>query len=123
MIRYRTDRVGDVLKLSVGGVLDLEGARRLVSDVAGHVGTGGGCLLVDLRAARGRLSFRDIHTLASTLGEHPEAYSGRIALLDEYDERLEQTQFFEFSTTEQGYQVRTFLDEEEAMVWLDEAAD
>ena len=50
--------------------------------------------------------FRDLHRLSRVLDEHAEAYGGRLARLDEYDERLE----FErvLSDTEAGLDSETF---------------
>ena len=50
--------------------------------------------------------------------EHPEAYSGRIALLDDYNAQFEKAQFFEASSSVAGIQARTFLEESEAIAWL-----
>ena len=118
MVRYQTLPIDDITEVTVEGGLDLDRTRRLLLDTATNAQAAGHNLLVDLRNAESTLSFRDVYHLVQLLGEHPEAFSGRIALLDVYDERFEKAQFFESSATEIGFEVRTFLDEDEAVAWL-----
>lgn len=112
-----------IVEITVEGTLDLESSHRLLLGVAQNADVVGRHLLLDLRNAKGALSFRDVYQLVQVLGERFTAFRGRIALLDKFDEGLEKAQFFEASATESGFDIRTFLNEDAAVQWLEEYGD
>lgn len=118
MASFQVAHAADVVTVTVDGPLDLDGGLQLLVGVAQDAAVAGKNLLVDIRGVRGHLSFRDVYRLVQTFAEHPTAFGGRIALLDGYNEELEKAQFFEASATEFGFDVRTFLDESAARLWL-----
>lgn len=112
-----------IVEITVEGTLDFEASRQLLLNVAAEADAVSRHLLLDLREVRGALSFRDVYQLVQILSRHADVFRGRIALLDKYDEGLEKAQFFEASATESGFHIRTFLDEEAAVQWLEQSAD
>jgi hypothetical protein len=122
MASYRTLTIDGFTRLTVEGALDLEASRRILLDAVAEAGAAGQDLLIDLRPARSTLSFPDVYRLVRLLVDRPGTFSGRIAVLDDYDERFEKAQFFEFSASEAGLDARAFLDEGEAVAWLEERA-
>ncbi|HEX9950275.1 MAG TPA: hypothetical protein VGB53_00770 [Rubricoccaceae bacterium] len=119
MSTYETVRIGDVLRTTVHGDLDLDGSARILHGVAAENASRGLHLLVDLRDADGApLSFADVYQLSGLLAETPVAFRSRIALLDTFREGFEKVQFFEASATHRGFVVHSFLDEGAAAAWL-----
>ena len=110
MPTYETVTIGDVLRATVHGDLDLAGLALILHGIAGENAARGLHLLVDLRDADGGpLSFADLHRISGGLAETPAAFRSRIALLDTFREGFEKVQFFA---------VRSFLDESAAASWL-----
>ena len=119
MPTYETVTIGDVLRATVHGDLDLTGLALILHGIAGENASRGLHLLVDLRDADGGpLSFADLHRISGRLAETPAAFRSRIALLDTFREGFEKVQFFEASATHRGFAVRSFLDESAAASWL-----
>ena len=108
---------------TIEGVLDLEGSTAILRQIATDAASRRRHLLIDLRDATSTgLSYADIYRLVGMLADDPDAFSGRIALLDTFREGFEKVQFFEASATEKGFSVRAFLDEDAAVAWLEQAA-
>ena len=108
---------------TVEGALDLEGSAAMLRQIATDADSRYKHLLIDLRDATSTgLSYADVYRLVGLLAEDPDAFSGRIALLDTFRDGFEKIQFFEASATEKGYSVRAFLDEAAAIVWLETGA-
>ncbi|HEX8299714.1 MAG TPA: hypothetical protein VF594_11190 [Rubricoccaceae bacterium] len=119
MPTHETVLIGDVLRTTVHGELDLESSSRILHAIATDNAARGLHLLVDLRDADGApLSFADVYRLSGILAEEPAAFRSRIALLDTFREGFEKVQFFEASATHRGFAVRSFLDEPAAVAWL-----
>ncbi|MAQ94798.1 hypothetical protein B1759_09660 [Rubrivirga sp. SAORIC476] len=118
MTSYTLLPLGELARVTVEGQFDLASTQALVLDIARDAGAAGKNLLVDIRGVRSRLSFPDVYRVVQVVLEHPEAYSGRIALLDDYNAQFEKAQFFEASSSVAGIQARTFLEESEAIAWL-----
>lgn len=117
---YTVFPIDGVRQMIVKGNLNLEDRRSLMLDIVGDAQLNEHGLLVDLRATSGDLSYRDVHELIHVLTDHPEAFSHRIALLENYTTRFEKAQFFQAYATERGFQVRAFVDEDAAVAWLEE---
>ena len=122
MISYTVVPIDSIIGLDVAGDLDVDASLSLLLDVVQNAELAGSNLLIDLRAAQTSLSFKDVYRLVQFLGQHPDAFSGRLALLDCYDEQFLQTQFLQASAQEFGFEVRAFLDEAAAIAWLESAA-
>ncbi|MEM1117952.1 MAG: hypothetical protein AAF594_02245 [Bacteroidota bacterium] len=115
-----TDTEG-IVTVTVSGESAPEDGSRILREAAPRL-TPGAPLLIDIRPALGpALSFSDFHRYASTLADLSEVYGGRIAVLDDFDERFEMTQFFEASATVRGAAVRAFVSEVAALRWLRDA--
>ena len=120
MASYRTVPLNGTVRLDVHGTLDLGASRELLLDIARDAHLNGRGLLIDLRDALGALSYRDVHNLVGVLVEHPDTFRQRVALLEDHTERFEKAQFFEAYATERGFQVRAFVDEAQAIAWLEQ---
>ena len=118
MTSYTVLPLGELARVTVAGQFDLASTRALVLDLARNAGAAGKTLLVDIRGVRSRLSFPDVYRVVQVVLEHPEAYRGRIALLDDYNGQFEKAQFFEASSSAAGIRAKTFLEEAEAVAWL-----
>ncbi len=118
MATYRAVPINAFIQVSIEGALNVETSLAILLDIVQNQEFAGRPLLVDLRGAKGEFSFPDIYRLVRVLDEHPDAFSGRLAFLDDYDERFEKTQFFQASASERGFHVRAFLDETAAIAWL-----
>lgn len=110
----------DFIETTVDGTLDLAQSRRLFLAIACANAEEQLDLLIDIRSADNkRMSYREIYLLLPALEERREAFAGKIALLDEYDnDGFAKAQFFGAAATLHGFQVRTFIDYEPAMRWL-----
>ena len=119
---YDTVPIDGFTQTTVEGALDLAGSVAMLRQIAADADAQNRHLLIDLRAATATtLSYADVYRLVGLLAEDPEAFSGRIALLDTFREGFEKLQFFEASATEKGVAVRAFIDESRAVAWLEEA--
>ena len=120
MSAIRVIRARDFIETTVDGALDFARSRQVLLDIACANAREQLDLLIDLRRADGqRLSYAEVYRLLPVLQERPEAFAGKIALLDDYDnEGFAKVQFFEASAGLHGFQVRTFTDYEPAMRWL-----
>lgn len=119
---FRLAQTDGIATLVVSGETGPEEAievlRALAQDPAA-----GAPLLIDIREARSPgLTFEGAYEVAAVLGSLADAYPGRIAVLDGFDELYEKTQFFEASATARGVQVRAFVSEAAALRWLREEA-
>jgi hypothetical protein len=74
--------------------------------------------LIDLRHAGTDLSFTDLHALAVSLGEMGFRREHRLAILHPFNGKS--AEFFALCASQRGWQVRAFVDFEEAMWWLGE---
>jgi hypothetical protein len=120
MVAIRVIHATDFIETTVEDTLDLERSRRVLYELAYANAEGRYDLLIDLRRADGSpLSYPDVFRLVNVLAERPEAFGGKVALLDEFDnEGFAKVQFFEASASVRGFRVRTFIDYEVAMRWL-----
>ena len=119
MHRFRLVHATDLIELTVTGTLDVERSRDLLLRLAEANAETGLDLLLDLRPADDAgITFRDVYALVEILRDHPDAFRGRLALLDTDRPGFEKVQFFQASATERGFQVRAFLDFEAAVRWL-----
>lgn len=123
MYRFRLVHAYDLLELTVGGALDLDRSRAMLAQLAEANAETGLDLLLDLRPAEDAgMSYRDVYALVDLLEEHPEAFGGKLALLDTNRPGFEKVQFFQASAAERGFEVRAFLDFEAAVRWLQRAS-
>lgn len=118
MDSYEIVPIDGITQTTVEGGLDFEVSRRILLAIARENEHKGKNLLIDLRGADSHLSYTDVYQLVQVLREHPEAFSGKLALLDTFREGFEQVQFFEAFATELGFRVRAFLDADAADAWL-----
>ena len=122
MASYEIVSIDGFTQTTVEGALDLDASAAMLRGIAADADSRRHNLLIDLRDATSTgLSYSDVYRLVGMLAEDPEAFSGRIALLDTFREGFEKIQFFEASATEKGFHVRAFIDEGAAIVWLDAA--
>lgn len=119
MISYTVVPIDSIVELEVTGELDLDASFILLLDVVRRADLAGHDLLIDLRKAQSDLSFKDVYRLVQFLDQHPDAFSGRLALLDDYDDGFLKTQFLEASARDHGFEVRAFLKEAAAIAWLE----
>ncbi len=122
MASYRVVPIDGVLRLSLTGTIDLDASRSLLLDITRDAQLQGSGLLIDFRVTQGDVSYRDVHELIAVLTEHPQSFTHRIALLEEYTDRFEKAQFFQAYATERGFKIRAFVDEGSAIAWLEEGA-
>lgn len=115
---YQLTETDGIQTLAVVGDTGAEEAVQILQTVARDVKPGGP-LLIDIREARSQtLSFKDTYQIATLLGSLSDAFQGRIAVLDGFDDQFEKTQFFEASAAVKGMEVRAFIGEPEALRWL-----
>ena len=122
MATYRVVPINAIVEIPVEGALDLASSREVLLGLARDAETAGHHLLIDLREATSELSYAEVYELVQVLSDHPEAFTGRMALLDRYIDRFEKSQFFEASATHLGFHVRAFVDEDLAVAWLEAGA-
>ena len=116
-------RASDILETTVEGALDFDRTQAALEAIAMANAETGYDILIDLRHAEDAgISFPDVYRLVQGLSTHPEAFRGRVALLDRYRDGFEKVQFFEAAATEKGYRVLAFVDFEAAVRWLRDAA-
>jgi hypothetical protein len=112
--------INGITQTTVEGTLDFEASATILRGVAAENAEKGKHLLIDLREAEASgLSYTDIYRLVEILGDHPVAFRGRMAILDTFRAGFEKVQFFQASATDLGFEVRAFLDEGAAVVWLE----
>ena len=105
MHRYKIVPVNGFTRTTVEGALDVGSSAAMLRQVAADARVRGHHLLLDLRDAEASgLSYSDVYRLVRMLSEHPRAFHNRIALLDTFRE---------------GFEVRAFLDEAAAVLWLE----
>ena len=120
MAHYELHTVDGFAQTTIEGALDFAGTAAMLRQVAAETGVRGRHLLLDLREAEASgLSYSDVYRLVAMLSEHPRVFHNRIALLDTFREGFEKVQFFQASATDQGFEVRAFLDEATAVGWLE----
>ena len=120
MAHYEIHAVDGFAQTTVEGLLDFEETAAMLREIAEEAGIQGRHLLLDLRDAEASgLSYSDVYRLVGMLNEHPHTCHIRIALLDTFREGFEKVQFFQASATDQGFEVRAFLDEAAAVGWLE----
>lgn len=119
MISYRTIPIDGITQLTVAGTLDLAASRALLLEIAQDAQLSSKGLLIDLHDAQGALSYRDVHEMIGVLVDHADAFTHRLALLEDYNERFEKAQFFQAYATELGFPIRAFVDEAAAVAWLE----
>lgn len=119
MVSYHIVPINDITEVSVDGTLDLESSRHLVREIARASEASGKNVLIDIRGVRAKLSYPDVYRVVLCVAEHPAAFSGRVAVLDDYNDEFVKSQFFEASATVLGFSVRAFLDEDQAASWLE----
>ena len=117
---YTVFPINSIWQMTVRGTLDLDSRRALMLDVVHDAELNGHNLLVDMRDAAGDVSYRDVHELIQVLIDHPDAFTHRIGVLEPYTARFEKAQFFQAYAVERGFAVHAFLDEAEAVQWLEE---
>lgn len=123
MESFRIVHATDVIELTVGGALDVERSRALLLRVVQANAEAGLDLLLDLRPAYDAgIPFREVHALTEILRDHPDAFRGKLALLDRDRPGFEKVQFFQASAAQHGFEVRAFLDFERAARWLQQAS-
>lgn len=123
MARYSIVPINGITRTTVEGALDFDATATVLRAIAAENQVAGRDLLIDLREAQAQqLSYTDVHRLVRLLAEQPDAFRGRIALLDRYRDSFEKTQFFEASAEISGFDVRSFLNEAEAVAWLEHSA-
>ena len=118
---YKIVPVNGFTRTTVEGALDVGSSAAMLRQVAADARVRGHHLLLDLRDAEASgLSYSDVYRLVGMLAGHPHALLNRIALLDTFRPGFEKVQFFQASATDQGFEVRAFLDEAAAVRWLSE---
>ena len=123
MQRFRLVHAADLIELTVAGTLDVERSRALLLQLAETNAETGLDLLLDLRPADGTgITYREIYSLVELLRQHPDAFRGKLAVLDTDQPGFEKVQFFQASATERGFQVRAFLEFEAAVRWLQQSS-
>ena len=119
MVSYEKVPLDGVVRIAVDGTLDLPASQALLLQVARDAELRGCGLLIDLRDATGDLSYRDVYEMVGVLIKHAEAFTHRVAILEDYNERFEKAQFFQAYASECGFSIRAFVDEESAVAWLE----
>lgn len=119
MITYQTVPINGITQLTVDGTLDLAASQALLLDIVQDAQLSEQGLLIDLRQAQGALSYRDVYEMIGVLVDHSDAFTHRLAVLEDYNERFEKAQFFQAYANERGFDVRAFVDEAEAVAWLE----
>lgn len=120
MASHKIVPIDGICQTTVQGALDFDATAAILLDIARDSCERGRHLLIDLRSAEAKgLSYVDVYHLVQMLSEHPDAFNGRLALLDLFREGFEKVQFFEASAVEEGFEVHAFLDEDAAVRWLE----
>jgi hypothetical protein len=108
----------DFIKTTITGVLDFTGSRQALLDSASHIQLAGEYeILLDTREAEIVLSVVDIFELGQVLAAHSSLRLSKLALLTS-TRGVDQAQFLETVTENQGVRFRVFTDFEEAITWL-----
>lgn len=125
MVRFRIIRASDFLRTTVSGHLDLAKSKRILHRIADTSEEGPQNILLDTRPLQEHLGYVEIYKLVEELKTRAEAFQGKIAVLNSYENQYERTQFLEAAATFSGFNLRAFPDFEEAVTWLhdDEVAE
>jgi hypothetical protein len=118
---FETAPAAGVAAVTVDGGLSMDSVREALLRLAHPTAPPPDRVLLDFRPARGSLSSRDVFQLVRVLTDHPKAFGGRIALLDNY-KRYDKAEFFCASAAELGFEFQAFLDPQDAADWLQMAS-
>jgi len=75
-------------------------------------------VLIDVRAATGRLSFFDITELVQVMIENRNSFRSKLAILTSLGRQSDNAKFMALYAGNRGFQVGAFCDFEEAINWL-----
>ena len=75
-------------------------------------------VLIDTRAATGRLSFFDMTELVKVMIENRDSFRSKLAILTTLGSQFENAEFMALYAGNRGFRVRAFRDFEEAITWL-----
>jgi hypothetical protein len=114
----RVIKAGDFLRVTSGGVIDLESSKQVLTGIAEvaqalHEYS----ILIDMRQARPELTITDLWYLAAELDNHRRAFSGKTAVLCPL-EGFDNAGFFALAASNRGHTVKAFISFEEAFDWL-----
>ena len=118
---FETAPAAGVAAVTVDGGLSMDSVREALLRLAHPTAPPPHRVLLDFRPARGSLSSRDVFQLVRVLTDHPEAFGGRIALLDNY-KRYDKAEFFCAAAAELGFEFQAFLTPQDATNWLTTAS-
>ena len=113
-------KTADFVRLDADGHFDKDASRRALQGIAkACVERGINAALLDVRDARGELSMADVYRLACAFADMGFRQEHRLAILHPF--HGERAEFFAMCATARGWQVRAFLEFEEAVEWFEEA--
>lgn len=117
-------RPGDFIKTSPKGELDLQSSKEILSSLAA-ASTSDSLrpMLLDLRQTTSVLNTVDLFELGSGLLEYGLVFRRKTAVLTRSDDSFERGNFFELVARNRGYNVKTFDNFEDAILWLAEIED
>jgi hypothetical protein len=112
-------KTSDFLRLDADGRFNKAQTRQVLEGIAKTcVERGVNAALLDVRDARGEMSLTDLYELACTFNEMGFRHDHRLAILHPF--HGERAEFFALCAAQRGWQVRAFLEYEEAMDWFAE---
>jgi hypothetical protein len=108
----------DFIKASPEGQLDVETSEKLLLEIVSASAPLVDCaIILDTRHAQSEMAVGDLWHLAAELGNHPDAFSGRTAVLCP-QARFDHAAFFALCAQNRGFRVMAFTSYEEAIEWL-----
>lgn len=115
----RIIRGSTFLRASLQGGINLAMSRNALRDVLAGDAHNSYDVLLDVRRSHVQLTSQEVMTLVEDLKAHAPRFRRRMALLDsQWGKNLSSMQFLQALAEREGFQVRTFVDFENAMDWL-----
>jgi extradiol dioxygenase family protein len=115
-------RTADFVKLDAQGHLDVKQSHDVLAAVAKRcVELEIDCALLDVRDLEGGLKIEDMHTLAKAFHEMGFRERHRLTVLHSYNAGEHATMFAMFAS-DRGWNVRAFVEFEEAIEWFSKRA-
>ena len=112
-----------LVRVVVTGGIDRAAGRKMITDAREASFEHGYDIFYDMRSARVKISITDLQAVARDLDvlKHAMASKTKVALVATPEEKKQFYQFYEITAYNAGLNVKSFVDEAEALAWLSEA--
>lgn len=118
---YKIINAKDFIKAHPTGKPDLEQSKKVLIELAAIAEPPADYeILLDIREARGNLTFCEVFQFVEELGRHRAAFRNKIAVLARPDGQFDKACFMELCAKNRGFRVGAFTEFEETIEWLNE---